>query len=400
MGGEMMEWKTVTAEEFCFRVTDGTHDSPKPKNEGRFLITSKHLLGSSIDFSKANKISEEDYQKIIVRSKVDQYDILFSMIGTIGNVYRETSPIVEYAVKNMAVFKFAGDNLKSLWLYYWFKSPAAQAYIHRMQAGSTQGYLTLSSLRAFPVAVPPLPEQKRIAAILSSLDDKIENNRKINKNLEEQAQALFKSWFVDFEPFKEGEFVDSELGLIPKGWKVGCLEDVAYITMGQSPSGSSYNDVGQGMVFYQGRTEFTDRFPTVRLYTTEPGRIAEPMSVLLSVRAPVGDLNIATEQCCIGRGLASLKAKDNLNSFLYYLLKSLSPQFDVYNGEGTVFGSINKVTLSSMPVVIPNIDSLLRFEKIIKELDEQYLNNEMQSRRLAQLRDTLLPKLMNGEIEI
>ena len=119
----------------------------------------------------------------------------------------------------------------------------------------------------------------------------------INQNLEAQAQAIFKSWFVDFEPFQDGKFVDSELGPIPKGWQVGTLQDIAQITMGQSPSGDSYNEDGDGCVFYQGRAEFGSRFPTRRLFTTSPKRMAQAGDVLLSVRAPVGDLNLSYENC-------------------------------------------------------------------------------------------------------
>lgn len=193
--------------------------------------------------------------------------------------------------------------------------------------GSAQPKLNQANLLKIPIKIPVnLSDQRKIAGILSALDAKIENNNKINANLEAQAQALFKSWFVDFTPFKDQPFVDSELGPIPQGWKVGTLGDIANIIMGQSPAGSSYNERGNGVIFYQGRTEFGFRFPNVRLYTTMPKRYAEPMSILLSVRAPVGDINVAIEKCCIGRGLASISSKRGLHSFLLYLVKSLKKQ--------------------------------------------------------------------------
>ena len=404
----MTEWKTYRAEDYCLTVTDGTHDSPKPQAEGRYLITSKHLKPSGIDFSSANKICEEDYQKIIQRSKVEQYDILFSMIGTVGNIHRVTIPAVDFAVKNMGIFKMGGDADKSLWMYYWLQSPIAQEYIQSRITGSTQGYLTLGNLRDFPVYVPPLEEQQRIAGILGAIDDKIENNRRINTNLELQAQALYKQWFVDFEfpnedgkPYKSsgGKMVDSELGPIPEGWRVGTLSDLANVTMGQSPNGKSFNENGNGIVFYQGRTEFGVRYPSIRLYTTEPTRYAEPMSVLLSVRAPVGDINIATQRCCIGRGVASIKSKTDDNAYMYCCLKELRPQLDQYNGEGTVFGSINRKELEGLALCIPQYEIISKFNDIILGTDKQMLNLFQQTQNLANLRDTLLPKLMNGEIK-
>ncbi len=225
-------------------------------------------------------------------------------------------------------------------------------------------------------------------------------NRRRNDNLEQQAQALFKAWFVDFEPFKDGEFVDSELGMIPKGWTAGSLSDLADITMGQSPSSKSYNENGEGILFYQGRSEFGDRYPSIRLYTTEPSRIAEQNSVLLSVRAPVGDTNIAYNKCCIGRGLAAIRSKHGFDSFMYYLIKSLKDQFDMYNGEGTVFGSINRDSLTTMRVIVPTSDIISNFEKIVTSLDLKYKNLFAESLILTQQRDSLLPKLMSGEVKI
>lgn len=225
-------------------------------------------------------------------------------------------------------------------------------------------------------------------------------NRRRNDNLEQQAQALYKSWFIDFEPFKDCEFIESEFGFIPEAWRVGPLSDLAEITMGQSPSGKSYNENGDGMLFYQGRAEFGDRYPSIRLYTTEPSRIAEQNSVLLSVRAPVGDTNIAYNKCCIGRGLASIKAKHGFNSFIFYMTKSLKDQFDLYNGEGTVFGSINRDSLNSMKVIVPSNDVINDFEKIVAPLDLKYKSLFNENLLLTQQRDTLLPKLMSGELKI
>ena len=269
-----------------------------------------------------------------------------------------------------------------------------------LNVGSAVPSMTVPIIEDIEIHLPPLDEQKRIVKVLSSLESKIEVNRQINDNLEQQAQALYKSWFIDFEPFKDGKFVESGIGLIPEGWKVGTLSDLAEITMGQSPSGKSYNECGEGILFYQGRAEFGDRYPSIRLYTTEPSRIAEQNSVLLSVRAPVGDTNIAYNQCCIGRGLASIKAKHGFNSFIFYTVSALKDQFDMYNGEGTVFGSINKDSLSSMSVIVPPISIIRDYEKIVAPLDLKYKNLFTESTLLTKQRDALLPKLMSGELKI
>lgn len=378
-------WEIVKAEDFCFTVTDGTHDSPKAKENGHYLITSKHLAPYNIDFSTAKKISEEDYQKVIKRSPVEQWDILFSMIGTIGITYLEKNTDIYYACKNMGIFKFNGDKDKAYWLYYYLHTPQAKEYILGHLRGTTQQYLPLGSLRDFPIQVPAAEIRNNITSILRSLDDRIAVNTAINENLEQQAQAIYAQMFIESAE---------------ESWKTGSLSDIAVITMGQSPKGDTFNETGEGAVFYQGRTDFGFRFPTRRLYTTEPKRIALCGDALMSVRAPVGDLNVAYEECCIGRGLAAIHSKDNHQSFVLYTLFTLKKQLDVFNGEGTVFGSINKESLNSMEITIPPRALMDKFESIVSSIDRAIRNNYEEICRLQAIRDTLLPKLMNGEIDV
>ena len=183
-------------------------------------------------------------------------------------------------------------------------------------------------------------------------------------------------------------------------WKEGTLSDIADITMGQSPSGSSYNENGEGTIFFQGRAEFGFRFPSIRLYTTEPKRMAYANDVLMSVRAPVGDLNVAHTDCCIGRGLAAIHSKIGQQSFVLYTMFALKNQLNVFNGEGTVFGSINRNSLNNMSIVIPSPDLISAFEDIVTPIDAAIRNNYDEICSLTQLRDSILPKLMSGELDI
>lgn len=300
------------------------------------------------------------------------------------------------------LIKFSIDPLKinPKYLKYYCLSKNYNNWILSFNSGSTRGNINAQTLSSMPVPMLPRPQQDLLVNTLSVLDEKIELNNRINKNLEAQVQAIFKSWFVDFEPFKNEEFINSELGVIPKGWKVGILSEISDIVMGQSPSGSSYNENGEGMVFYQGRAEFGNRFPKRRLFTTEPKREAQEKDILLSVRAPVGDFNIATEKCCIGRGLASIAPKPSFYSYCVCLMGHLKPYFDTYNGEGTVFGSINKASLNNMKVIIPTIDVVKKFDVLICDMNKIILSHFKQNEALSTLRDTLLPKLMSGEIQI
>ena len=207
----------------------------------------------------------------------------------------------------------------------------------------------------------------------------------LNENLEQQAQALYYHMFVE--------------NMSPK-WDKGTLSDIADITMGQSPSGSSYNEEGEGTIFFQGRAEFGFRFPSIRLYTTEPKRMACANDILMSVRAPVGDLNVAHTNCCIGRGLSAIHSKTGQPSFVLYTMFALKKQLNVFNGEGTVFGSINRNSLNNMPIVIPSPESITAFEDTVAPIDDTILNNYDEICRLTQLRDSLLPKLMTGELDV
>ena len=183
-------------------------------------------------------------------------------------------------------------------------------------------------------------------------------------------------------------------------WTKGVLSDVADITMGQSPSGTSFNTEGNGTFFFQGRTDFSFRFPNIRLFTTEPKRMASTNDILMSVRAPVGDLNIAHMECCIGRGLAAIRSKSNHQSFIFYTLHFLKRKFDSFNGEGTVFGSINKQALNNFPILIPPAEKIDEFETLVSFMDLTIRNNYNEIQRLTQMRDTLLLKLLSGELDV
>ena len=183
-------------------------------------------------------------------------------------------------------------------------------------------------------------------------------------------------------------------------WSAGVLSDIAEIIMGQSPKGDTYNENGVGTVFFQGRGEFGTRFPTRRLFTTDPKRMAQANDVLMSVRAPVGDLNVAFEPCCIGRGLSAIRSKTGHQSFVLYTMLSLREKLDLFNGEGTVFGSINRNALNSMPIIIPTNAKIETFERIVAPMDANIRNNYNEICRLESIRDILLPKLMSGEIDV
>lgn len=228
-----MELKTTTAMEYCKFVTDGTHDSPKAKDNGFKLITSKHLKRYEIDFNNANYISEEDYKKVIERSSVEQWDILFSMIGTIGNIYIETNSNINYACKNMGIFKLGGDEMKSKWLYYYLQSPKAIEYIGAVSRGTTQGYVPLGALRQIPVDIIENNNRNAIVSFLWNLDEKIKNNIEINNNLSKQIKTICTAWLSDYAPFG---------GVLPDDWSKTSLSSIADFVSGYSYKGTELTE--------------------------------------------------------------------------------------------------------------------------------------------------------------
>ncbi len=261
------------------------------------------------------------------------------------------------------------------------------------------------------VYLPDYFDQVKTGDMLYNMEQKIKINKKICTELESMAKTLYDYWFVQFDfpnengkPYRTsgGEMVwnDQLKREIPKGWSAGKLSDISNITMGQSPAGESYNETGEGMIFYQGRTDFGMRFPTPRMYTTEPTRFAKKGDILLSVRAPVGDLNFAMEDCCIGRGLAALNSKLGSQMHLFYTLSGFQQIFGVMDGNGTTFGSITKDTLFDMSVVIPETTILKRFEEQVRFAEKKIETCETENRELTKLRDWLLPMLMNGQATV
>ncbi|MEA4821254.1 MAG: restriction endonuclease subunit S, partial [Erysipelotrichales bacterium] len=194
---------------------------------------------------------------------------------------------------------------------------------------------------------------------------------------------LYRKYFVD-------DFDEENL---PEGWRWGKLGEVAIISMGQSPIGESYNSDGLGEIFYQGRSDFGNRYPTIRMFTDEPTKIAKQGDVLLSVRAPVGDINIAPHNCCIGRGLASIRNKRKHKSYMFYLTKSLKSDFSIADSDGTIFGSINRETLININIIIPDENVVQRFEKEVLNIDRLYENINLEINKLKEILSLLLSKI-------
>ena len=383
------EWNHSTINDVCVLVTDGSHSSPKSVNDGKYMVSVKDFTDYGFDFTSCRMISNDDYETLKRNGCVPQIDDI--LIGKVGARFFEDIIIYRQREKpallsSIAILRCDKSKILPDFLYYVLRTPSFRQDVKdNYGSGSAIPRIILKDFKRMMVSYPTLEKQQAIISVLTAIDSKIQANTEINDNLQQQAMSLYAEMFLNSS--------DSNV-------TSGTLSDIAVITMGQSPSGSSYNEDGVGEVFYQGRAEFGFRFPKRRLFTTEPKRIAEAGDVLLSVRAPVGDLNIAYERCCIGRGLGAIHSKTGHSSFVLYTMFALRSQLDVFNGEGTVFGSINRDALNAIPIDIPPVTEIDQFEVVAHPIDELIRANYEENCRLEAIRDSLLPKLMSGEIDV
>ena len=380
----MSEFRTIR--ELCSVVVDCPHSTPKWTANGKIVIRNNNIKHGRIDFSSPSYTDDEHFAQRIKRAKPQPGDIIITReapIGDVGMIPENTECCLGQRMVLLRANQSVCDNF---YLLYSLQSLYVQHQISWSEGtGTTVSNLRIPHLEQIQIPYLPLEQQAKISSVLRALEEKIENNRRLNDNLQQQAMSLYAEMFLNSS--------DSNV-------TSGTLSDIAVITMGQSPSGSSYNEDGVGEVFYQGRAEFGFRFPKRRLFTTEPKRMAEAGDVLLSVRAPVGELNIAYERCCIGRGLGAIHSKTGHSSFILYTMFALRSQLDVFNGEGTVFGSINRDALNAIPIDIPPVTEIDQFEVVAHPIDELIRANYEENCRLEAIRDSLLPKLMSGEIDV
>ncbi|MCS3009618.1 restriction endonuclease subunit S [Bacteroides thetaiotaomicron] len=399
----MEQWNIIKAYDYCYNVTDGTHDSPKQTEFGKYLITSKHIKDNRIDFESAYKISEDDYNKIITRSKVDQWDIIISMIGAYcGFCCIESSKQTDYAIKNVGLLK-VGNELKCKWLYYYLTSPHGKQQLSKLRSGSSQPYISLGALRNLDIPVPNENTMSDIVSVLSSLDSKIELNRRINDNLEQQAQALFKSWFVDFEPFRGGEFVDSELGLIPKGWRVVSLGEV---TKQITEKVGNREDVTVLSPINSGELVLSEEYFTKQVFSKDLSKylIVNPLSFAYNpARINIGSIGLNTFDFvgCVSPVYVVFECEPNYQYFFDFFKRTAMFKDEVaLRAIGGVRQSLGYNDLSLIKTIYPTSDVVVEFNNLYLKMKEVMIKNTDQNEKFISLRDSLLPKLMSGELKI
>lgn len=403
----MSEWKTYRLGEICKNVcSGGTPKSTEPSYYGGNIpwLNTKEVNFCRIDKTEKT-ITDSGFQNSSTKW-VEKNSVIVAMYGaTAAKVAINMIPLTtNQACCNLTIDPNLAD-FRFVYFYLCYKYTSLAALAN----GGAQQNLNAQRIKDFDITLPPLEEQKRIADILWSLDDKIELNRRINANLEVQAQALFRSWFVDFEPFRDGPFVDSELGKIPQGWKVGTLSEIGDVIGGGTPSkivSEYYTDNGIAWItpkdLSTNNCKFTSKGETDISelgYKNSSAKLMPRGSVLFSSRAPIGYISIAKNEICTNQGFKSIVPKKAGTCFIYYFLRNNTSKIESM-ASGSTFKEASGGLMKSLEVIIPSNKILTAFEEAIQPLFNMQEHNEDENARLSALRDTLLPKLMAGEINL
>ncbi len=388
-------------------------------NQGTPIITVEHLGDNRIKHANLPRVTESDKERLskyILRSD----DIVFSRVGSVDRralIQKEEDGWL-FSGRCLRV-RVKSENVNPTYLSYYFGTEKFKEYIRNIAVGATMPSLNTKIMKELTINLPEKSLQDRVASMLNSFTNKIQTNARITNNLEELAQTIFKRWFIDFEfpnedkePYRSSgrKMVESELGLIPEGWKVGSLSDLGDIVGGGTPSKKIeeyYTDHGVGWItpkdlssdksifIEKGATDITEE-----ALQKSSAKLLPEDSVLFSSRAPIGYVAIAGRPVSTNQGFKSMVPNSNIPSeFVFFLLKHLTPAIEA-NAGGSTFKEISGKGLKSINTVIPNEQILTLFKESV-HVNFSYIKElEKENRNLTSLRDSLLPKLLSGEIEL
>ena len=395
-----MEWKECQIQDVCRLINGRAYSNDEMLEHGKYKIVRVGNLsgGNSTWFYSDLELPEDKY--------CHNGDLLFAWACTFGpHIWKEDNTIFHYHIWKIVEDKEVVDRR----FFYYYLKYATGGFLGALN-GSVMVHITKSSMEKMNIRIPKnLEDQRRIASILSSLDRKIELNNKINADLEEMAQAIFKNWFVDFEPFKDGKFVDSELGMIPEGWKVGRLDEIADVVGGSTPSKAkpeyytqkgiawlTPKDLSNHPAVYTSRGEIDI---TEEGYNSTSTKLMPKGTILFTSRAPIGYISIAQNDICTNQGFKSLVPQKVGTCFLYCFLKYVTPEIE-NKSTGSTFKEASGSLMKSLQVIMPEQKVFEDFETIVSPLFARIESLEKENSRLSLLRDTLLPRLMSGELEV
>ena len=400
-------WQYFSFEEAPIQIIDGDRGKNYPHqndfSETGFCIflNTKNVTSNGFELNGCQFISEQKDNQLR-KGKLNRYDVVMTTRGTIGNVAYFHEGIEHENIRiNSGMVILRAYHLKLLpsFLYSYLRSPMFTVQVNQLKSGVAQPQLPIRDINKIKIPIPDVETQEKTVDVIFKYDRAIANNRRRIELLERSARLLYKEWFVHLR-FPGHEHVAIAPDGIPEGWEKKKLEEIADITMGQSPKSEFYNETGEGLPFHQGVSDFGFRFPINTTYSTQGTRIGEAGDILFSVRAPVGRINLNLEKIILGRGLAAIRSNaNNSQNFLFYQLKNHFFKEDMIGG-GAIFAAITKKDLHSVELIKPSETLIQVFSDQVIPSDDQIRNLYLQNQKLQEARDLLLPRLMNGEITV
>ena len=412
-------WRWERLDRVCEGIFDCPHSTPVLVQEGPYIARSQDIRSGVFRTEEAGRVSEDTYSERIARAEPRHGDLLYSREGTYFGIAAEVPPGVRVCLgQRMVLLRPNPAPVHFRFLRYWLNSPVMGLHMHGHRDGTVAERLNLPTIRALPVALPPLDEQRAIAHILGTLDDKIELNRRMNETLEAMARALFKSWFVDFDPVRakaEGRdlglpkpladlfpvsFEDSELGEIPKGWEIGSVYSAAEVIYGAPFASAKFNTDGIGKPLIRIR-DLTDESPEVftterhpKGYLVKPGDIVVGMDGEFRAHLWGGVESWLNQRVCVFKPRAAFSAP-----FVLHSIVGLLAEVEATETATTVI-HLGKNDIDHFKIIAPAEPILTAFGRLAEPLFQRIVVNKQESRTLAALRDALLPRLISGELRV
>lgn len=400
----MSNWNQATLEDVCVIITDGAHKSPKSVNEGEYMVSVKDFTEFGFDFANCKRISKQDYDVLEKQRCVPEIDDI--LVGKDGARYFEDIIIYKQIerpalLSSIAILRADKSKITPEFLYYTLKSPVVKKDVRENYgSGSAIPRIVLKDFRRMPISFPKLEEQKKITSLLKVIDDRIYINNRINKNLEKQAQTIFKQWFVDFEPFD---------GKMPCNWSFGTLEDLGKeIICGKTPPTKRREYYGGHIPFVtipdmhnQVYITETERYLSNEGVAYQPTKTLPKNSVCVSCIGTAGIVSMISQDSQTNQQINSIVPKESISPFyVYFLMKSLSETIIRLGGSGSTIVNLNKGQFAKIEATIPSADTMSEFTNNISPFFELILSNQHENHKLSDLRDALLPQLMSGKIDV
>lgn len=389
-------------DEVCDLIVDCEHKTAPQAVDGFPLVRTSDIKRGHIDLTNVQRVDHRTYEAWTRRAVPSEGDLILAREAPVGNVGVVTADMNPVLGQRTVLIRPNRSRVDPTYLCGVLVGNEAQHWMNAVANGSTVPHLNMSDIRS--MLLPDLPDlgvQLKVGAVLRAFDELIENNRRRSEILEEMARLLYREWFVHFRfpGHEKVGLVDSGLGPIPAGWEVALLPELCSLVMGQSPKSEFYNEVGEGLPFHQGVTDFGDRYPTHRKWTTVDKRVAEEGDILFSVRAPVGRINVAAERLVVGRGLSAIRSRRGDQEFMLLQLKDRFAVEDSIGG-GTIFNAVTKADMERIQLLSPPKDVTGQFEELVVPMAQMGTNLIQQNRALREARDLLLPRLVSGELDV